>query len=119
MAPRCRDPAIPTALASASLVINPGKNQVCWALATEGIDDITAARIHRGAPTVAGPIAVVLPLPAVAATCTTVPREILQAILKNPSNYYVNVHNAEYKDGALRGQLAKGTANATPAVPNY
>jgi len=26
-------------------------------------------------------------------------------IIKNPANYYVNVHNAEFSNGALRGQL--------------
>jgi hypothetical protein len=28
-------------------------------------------------------------------------------ILKNPSFHYVNVHNAEFPNGALRGQLSK------------
>jgi hypothetical protein len=28
-------------------------------------------------------------------------------IIKNPGNYYVNVHNAEFPKGAIRGQLVK------------
>ncbi len=33
------------------------------------------------------------------------PTGIVQDILANPADYYVNVHNAEYPGGALRGQL--------------
>ncbi|MBS1786273.1 MAG: CHRD domain-containing protein [Acidobacteria bacterium] len=28
-------------------------------------------------------------------------------IMKNPGNYYVNVHTAEFPNGAIRGQLGK------------
>jgi len=30
---------------------------------------------------------------------------IVQRILKNPQNFYINIHNAEYPGGAIRGQL--------------
>ena len=32
--------------------------------------------------------------------------ESVQAILSNPQDYYVNIHNAEYPAGAIRGQLS-------------
>jgi len=37
--------------------------------------------------------------------CTTTTQAIASAISKSPSAYYVNVHNAKYPGGALRGQL--------------
>jgi len=37
--------------------------------------------------------------------CADAKRSLINAISKNPSDYYVNVHNAEYMAGAVRGQL--------------
>jgi hypothetical protein len=34
-------------------------------------------------------------------------REDAKDIVQTPENYYVNVHNAEYPGGAVRGQLSK------------
>ena len=37
--------------------------------------------------------------------------QVVQEVLRNPGRYYVNIHNAEYPAGALRGQLVD---TATP-----
>jgi hypothetical protein len=37
--------------------------------------------------------------------CVPADREILEAIEANPSGYYVNLHNARFPGGAIRGQL--------------
>jgi hypothetical protein len=39
--------------------------------------------------------------------CATVGQPVVAAILANPADYYVNVHNAEFPGGAVRGQLSK------------
>jgi hypothetical protein len=38
--------------------------------------------------------------------CATVAPELFNEIAANPGNFYVNVHNAEFPGGAVRGQLS-------------
>jgi hypothetical protein len=42
---------------------------------------------------------------------------VLQAIVDDPAGYYVNLHTAEFPGGAIRGQLAAGTAPPNTALP--
>ena len=39
--------------------------------------------------------------------CVEAGRTLAKDILKNPADYYVNVHNAEFPGAALRGQLSR------------
>lgn len=73
------------------------------------------AHIHEGQPGENGPVVVNLAWPqgGNAADCLTegeegkfVGDQTVREILENPEDYYVNVHNAEYPGGAVRGQLA-------------
>ena len=94
---------------TATVTVNPGKSQVCYTLAVSGIDTATAAHIHTGKVGVAGGVVVPLEAPADGSSeaCATVTRELALEILKSPADYYVNVHNAAFPAGAVRGQLAK------------
>jgi CHRD domain len=95
---------------TATLRFNPGQGQICYELKVSGIDAANAAHIHVGPPGQAGDVAVPLEAPNAEGTskaCATVDREVLKQIMDSPSDYYVNVHNAKYPNGALRGQLAK------------
>ena len=74
-----------------------------------------AAHIHKGKRGENGPVVAVLAWPqgGQAADCLTEGEsgkfptgESVQAILGNPQDYYVNIHNAEYPAGAIRGQLS-------------
>ena len=92
---------------------------LCYVLTVEKIAPATAAHIHEGARGENGPVVVNLAAPADgnAADCLTqgevgpgtTPKfptgETVAEILANPQNYYVNVHNAEFPSGAIRGQL--------------
>jgi len=89
--------------------LNPGQNQICYELTVSNIGAAIAAHIHLGAVDKAGPVVVTLKTPGteVIKECVMVDREKIQAIIKDPGDYYVNVHNAEFPDGAVRGQLSK------------
>ena len=95
---------------TATLTLAAGKNQICYEVAVSNIGTATAAHIHSGGADVAGPVLVTLTAPAASGSskdCATLEHEKILEILKNPGNYYVNVHTAEFPDGAVRGQLTK------------
>lgn len=102
-------PGDPDGSGSAALTVNPGQNRICYTLTVRDIEPARAAHIHEGGPTVAGPIVVSLAAPANGSIegCATVTRELALEILKDPADYYVNVHNAPFPGGAVRGQLGK------------
>lgn len=101
-------PGDPDGLGFARLVVTPDQRQVCYVLQVVNIQTPTAAHIHAGGPTVAGPIVLPLQTPAsgTSSGCATdVDQALIDGLKNNPSGYYVNVHNATYPNGAIRGQL--------------
>ena len=103
-------PGDPDGSAIAVITVNAGQGQVCWRiLEVKDIEPATAAHIHVGDAGVAGPVVVTLspPTSGVSEGCQDVPKELAQTIKSNPEHYYVNVHNAEYLKGAIRGQLSR------------
>ncbi|WP_418314699.1 CHRD domain-containing protein [Piscinibacter sakaiensis] len=77
-----------------------------------------AAHIHEGARGSNGPVVAALAWPqnGQAGDCISEATEgkfptkeagIAQRILKNPQNFYINVHNSAFPAGAIRGQLGE------------
>ena len=93
----------------ATVTVNPGQGLVCYELSVSGIEAATAAHIHEAPVNVAGPVVVHLlpPTGGSSSDCVEVGRTLAKEILQDPADYYVNVHNAEFPGGALRGQLSK------------
>ena len=88
---------------------------LCYVLLVDKIETATAAHIHEGAAGANGPVVANLaaPFDGDAADCLTEGEtgkfptgEKVADILANPEDYYVNVHNATYPGGAIRGQLS-------------
>ena len=85
--------------------VRVGRGEVCWRITVSAVAPIVAAHIHAGPRGVAGPVAV--PLEPYREGCTDVKRRLGRFIKQHPSEFYVNVHNAAFPDGALRGQLRR------------
>src|SRR5437868_3350259 len=79
--------------------------KVCWEIKVSRVATIVAAHIHKGGRGVAGPVVVPFGKIFKPKGCATSTAAIVAAIKAHPSAYYVNVHNARYPGGALRGQL--------------
>jgi hypothetical protein len=88
--------------------IKPGQGTICYTMTVTGIAPATAAHVHVGTADVAGPVVIALapPTEGSVTACATADRDLLRAIGRNSEQYYINVHNAEYPAGALRGQLS-------------
>ena len=99
----------PNARGTAVVRIRKDAGQVCYRLHAENITlPATAAHIHRGGPTVNGPVVVPFTPPGAsgnAAGCTGAAAALIDEILANPAGFYVNVHTQEHPAGAMRGQL--------------
>ena len=89
--------------------------EICYKLSWSKIDAPSAAHIHEAAPGVPGPVVVPLPLAPVQGhkkarahkvkNCVDVDPALIAEIREDPDNYYVNIHNAAFPGGAIRGQL--------------
>ncbi len=85
--------------------------KLCYVLTVEKIDTPTAAHIHEAPEGEDGPVVVTLGTPddGNSAGCLRQGgrawRMLVKDIIKNPDDYYLNVHNDDFPAGALRGQL--------------
>ena len=97
---------------TAHITLNQGQGEVCFKITVSDITlPATGAHIHTGEAGVAGGVVVPLTPPdesgASSGCVTGVDKDLIKAIRQNPAAYYVNVHNADFPPGAVRGQLSK------------
>ena len=92
----------------AKLLIDAVHGRFCYHLSVENIAPAQLAHIHRSPLGQAGgPIIVQMEAPTDGDSERCVPLEpaVAATLLRDPAAYYVNIHNAEHPDGAVRGQL--------------
>lgn len=105
VAPR---PGDPDGTGKALITIDTSINRLCYELSWSNIGEPTDAMIHDSSIKDEntsmlidlrlkenGPKA-----------CLTVDRPLLDRVVANPSGHHVEVHNNDYPDGAMRGQLS-------------
>ena len=86
--------------------IDPEAGDFCYTLTAIGIAKATMAHVHSGAVGVDGPAVTSIDVTGAGSDeCIALSPDVLKPIIAAPANYYVNVHNATYPAGAIRGQL--------------
>jgi len=82
--------------------------EVCVEATVVLADAPKAMHVHEGDDTVAGPVVVDFG-PSTRedgwSVCAEADQALIDDIAANPADYYLNVHNADFPDGAVRGQL--------------
>jgi len=103
----------PDGTGTAQVTINPGQQRICWDITVNNIAAPTRGHIHKAPVLVNG--AIVVPffeasdvaLKGCTSTTQPVDQGLLMDIIQHPDQYYVNVHNADFPAGAIRGQMHK------------
>jgi hypothetical protein len=103
----------------ATVRVSADRRRVCYTISAQRADRMMAGHIHEAPRGKAGPVIVPLfakqvKLPPKTSGCATkdakgkrLSSRVLRDIISTPADYYVNIHNAKYPDGALRGQLKR------------
>jgi hypothetical protein len=110
--------------ASGTAAVEIKGDMICVKLSWKGLDaddPATAAHIHKGKAGVAGGVVVPffqgMAMKSPFNKCIEADKALAEDIAHEPDEYYVNVHNKEYPNGAIRGQLAKADKQAVAGLP--
>jgi hypothetical protein len=103
-------PGDPDGRGGAVVKLDAATGTVCFKITAKDVAGTLAGHIHEAPAGAAGPVVVGLFMspstdPKRRGCVEGVDPALVREILADPSDYYVNVHNAEYPGGALRGQL--------------
>ena len=102
-----------------SVSIDTVANTVSWSFLINNVDmPLTGAHIHSGAAGVAGPV--IVNFSGQLAGANLFDLDLASINAGNAANFYLNVHNAAFPGGAIRGQLQfVGSIAAVPEPATY
>lgn len=106
----------PDGFGIAVLMIDDGFTppQISWNFTVQNITlPLSGAHIHVGAANTTGPVRVDFDAQL---SGTGLPDADLTAVLADPTNWYVNLHNADFPAGAIRGQIPAPSSIALLAL---
>jgi hypothetical protein len=96
----------PRGSGSAVIKLYRSQGKACWTLSVKNLDKTLSAHVHKAPKGKTGPVVIPLGARFAKKGCVTgLTAKTIDAIVKNPGSYYVNVHTKKYIDGAIRGQL--------------
>jgi hypothetical protein len=104
-------PGDPNGSGTAMIRLNAAERRVCFNIDVQRIGAPRAGHIHAGRAGVDGPIRLELfdtpggTSPMIDGCKRRVKRKLIRRIKEHPRRFYVNIHTAQYPDGAIRGQL--------------
>jgi hypothetical protein len=105
----------PDAFGVADLLIDSSTNTIDWHFCVADLTlPLTGAHIHQGAAGTNGPIVVDF---GAQLSGTGLVDPDLASVIANPKGFYVNLHNADFPGGAIRGQLGDALPNQVPLPP--
>lgn len=98
----------------ATLIVDDQSNQITWSIVASNIDlPLAAAHIHEAPAGTNGPVRIAFS----AALSGSVIDADAANVLANPTGFYVNLHNALFPAGVIRGQLGQPVAVAPVPLP--
>lgn len=90
------------------VTLDPETHDFCYTLWGVKIGKPTAAHLHAGAPGADGVTVVTLDITGKGdEQCIALGKDKGQAVIDNPGGFYVDIHTADFPNGAIRGQLAR------------
>ena len=91
------------------VTVRADEGKFCYGLSLTNISTASSVTLNYGLKGTNGPQVAILQTPSQAkgssVDCVALDADRIGDIMRNPASYYVNVQNAEFPNGAVRGQL--------------